>query len=128
MTDVVIPIEAIMQEVSGWADEIIDAAADAAVKEIRQNARARFGKVTGNLLRRIRKKKSKINKGQVLAGAFAPHAHLLEYGHLKVLWGHRTGEHVPGVPFVGPAEEAVKARLSEIAQSVVGGRTIVVRR
>lgn len=126
-TDVAIPIAEIMEEVSGWADEITDAIAREAVREIRRNAQ-QFNVLTGNLKKSIRKKKSRINRGEVIAGAMAPHAHLLEYGHLKVLWGNRTGEHVPGTHFVGKAEDAIAQRAREIAESVVSGKVIVVGR
>ena len=126
-TDVAIPIAEIMEEVSGWADEITDAIAREAVKEIRRNAQ-QFNVLTGNLKKSIRKKKSRINRGEVIAGAMAPHAHLLEYGHLKVLWGNRTGEHVPGTHFVGKAEDVVRAQAVRIAREVVQGKTIIVGR
>ena len=126
-TDVAIPIAEIMEEVSGWADEITDAIAREAVKEIRRNAQ-QFNVLTGNLKKSIRKKKSRINRGEVIAGAMAPHAHLLEYGHLVVVRGNSTGKHTPGTHFVGKAEDAIAQRAREIAESVVSGKTIVVGR
>ena len=35
-------------------------------------------------------------------GRLAPHAHLVEFGHRKVLWGRETGGQVAGKPFLRP--------------------------
>lgn len=39
-------------------------------------------------------------RGSVVS--YAPHAHLVEFGHKKVLWGHSTNERVPAHPFMRP--------------------------
>ena len=126
VTDVKLPIADIMLVVDEWTGEIVDAIAAAAVQEIRKNAASSFGTKTGNLKRSIRRKRSKYDNKAAIAGAFAPHAHLLENGHLKVLWGKRTGEHVPGTYFVARAQAAVEARAQEIAQSVIAGKGLVI--
>lgn len=126
-TDVTLPIAQIMEIANGWAEEIADALGAVAVREIRKNAQS-FNVLTGNLKKSIKKRRSKINRGEVIAGAFAPHAHLLENGHLKVLWGKRTGEHVPGTYFVARAQAAVERQAVEVAQRVIGNAVIEVGR
>lgn len=39
--------------------------------------------------------------------------HLLESGHAKVLWGHDTGEDVPGYKHIEPVNNKVQERLAE---------------
>jgi hypothetical protein len=76
---------------------------------------------TGNLRRSIRKLKSKFADGgyiivasgrNVKGGEKGYHAHLIEFGHVKVLWGSRTGERVPARPFMRPAAEKGKSYLA----------------
>lgn len=82
---------------------------------VRNEAKAtsRFVDKTGNLRRSIRRRKSKfinggylvIATGKAAEGKKGYHAHLVEFGHVKVLWGHRTGGRVAGRKFM---EEAAK--------------------
>jgi len=74
---------------------------------------------TGNLRKSIRKKKSKFEDGGYIVAASGKnttksqkeagehskgwHAHLIEFGHVKILWGKPTGERVPPSPFMRPA-------------------------
>ena len=123
-TDVNIPIDAILKEYSGWVDEILDRLASLAVDKIRANAK-QFNTNTGILKRRIKKKRSKYNEHSCIAGAMAPHAHLLEYGHALVRNGQVYG-HVPAHPFVRPAEEAVKKEVMQVVKDVLGDKYIEV--
>ena len=66
---------------------------------------AAFQDKTGKLRSKIKKQKSKFADGGWIVVARAPHAHLVEYGHVKVLWGRQTGERVPPHPFLRPALE-----------------------
>jgi hypothetical protein len=61
-----------------------------------------FQDKTGTLRGSIKKNKV---RGGYRVWAKAPHAHLVEYGHVKVLWGNRTGEYVSAKPFLRPARE-----------------------
>lgn len=67
-------------------------------KELGSQTRGSTKKKTGNLLGGI--KRSKVTKYngdfQIRVLNKAPHAHLLEYGHVKVVWGNRTESFVPG--------------------------------
>ena len=81
---------------------------------------------TGNLRKRIRRHVSKFNRKQYIAGCTAPHAHLLEYGHVKWIHGKNTGEHVPASPFIRPAEQALIENLDSIIQSVISGKKVVI--
>jgi len=76
---------------------------------------AAFIDKTGNLRASIAKRKSKfINGGYIIKASGRGkgskgeagkgfHAHLIEFGHVKVLWGKRTGERVAPRPFMRPA-------------------------
>jgi len=64
-----------------------------------------FADKTGMLRRTIRKKKSKFEDGGYIVESRAPHAHLVEYGHVKIAWGRVTGERVPAHPFMRTAKE-----------------------
>jgi len=137
-SDVSIPVEEIMEQFGIYLDEIGEKCAAFAVKEIKKNAKKfeksgqsanmkpKWWNNTGNLKNRIRKKKGYFNERQFIAGASAPHAHLLEYGHAKWLWGKETGQHVPASPFVRPAEAALMAELPSIIQSVLANKGIIV--
>ncbi len=117
--DVAIPVEELMQQYSELADEIVEAIASEALAEVEKHAQMAFRSQSGGLKKGIRKKPSKIYEGQVLVGAFAPHAHLIEYGHAQVDRAGRVVGHVAARPFLRPAEEAVEARLDEIIRRII---------
>ena len=66
---------------------------------------AAFQDKTGKLRKKIKLKKSKFEDGGWIVEARAPHAHLVEFGHVKFLWGKPTSERVPPHPFLRPALE-----------------------
>ena len=125
-TDVIIPIDEIYTMYCGWADVILDKLASSAVEKIRRNAR-QFKVKTGILKKRIGKKRSKYDRLSYIAGANAPHAHLLENGHAIVKNGIVLG-HVPARPFVKPAEDEVKQEIMEVVKEVLGDHFIEVSR
>lgn len=126
--NVAIPIDEILEQYSAWADEIVDAVATEATKTIRRFAPLAYTRETGTLDKSIKKKKSKIHRGMAVAGAFAPHAHLIEYGHdIVVGKGGEVVGHVSAQPFVRPAEQAVRERLSQIVNEVMKDKTVVVK-
>lgn len=65
----------------------------------------RFVDKTGHLRRNIKKRKSKFKDGGYIVMATSPHAHLVEFGHVEVLFGVRTGRRVPPHPFLRKAVE-----------------------
>lgn len=65
-----------------------------------------FSDKTGQLRRSIGKRKSRKSEGAYVVFAKAPHAHLVEYGHVKIAWGHPTGERVGGKHFMRRALES----------------------
>jgi HK97 gp10 family phage protein len=96
--------------VLAYVDKILSDTA-LVVRDDAKNSTA-FKDKTGNLRKSIRKRKSKfINGGYIVVatgrhvsgGEKGFHAHLVEYGHAKVLWGRRTGGRVPPHPFMRPA-------------------------
>lgn len=96
-------------------------AVDANLKEVatvvRDDAKhtADFIDKTRNLRKSIGMRKSKFPDGGYIVKASGRnrdtdsesakgfHAHLVEFGHVMVLWGKRTGEHVPAIPFMRKA-------------------------
>lgn len=94
-------------------DEFLSKVADA----IRDDARTTsdFIDKTRNLRRSIGKRKSKFPRGGYIVkasgrnraegadGAKGFHAWLVEFGHVKVLWGRRTSERVRPHPFMSNA-------------------------
>jgi phage gpG-like protein len=124
-----IPVEAILQDCAAWTDEIVQAVSGAALKETRARAGAAFRNLSGNLRKSIRRKKSKLDKDTQLVGAFAPHAHLIEFGHdVKVSKDGAVVGHAPARPFLGPAADAVADRLPEIINGAVGPLSVRVER
>ena len=65
---------------------------------------------TGALKRSIKKQKSRYKDGGYIVKATAPHAHLVEYGHLLVLPGGIVAGHVPAHPFLHNARNRVLRR------------------
>lgn len=60
---------------------------------------------TGNLRKKTKLRVSKFDDGGYIVQARAPHAHLIEYGHVLIAWGRVTGKRVPPHPFMRPALE-----------------------
>ena len=113
--------------------EAVDAFLKSVATEVRDNAKATadFIDRTGNLRRSIGMRKSKyVNGGYIVKasgrnrmegaeGAKGFHAWLVEFGHIKVLWGKRTGGRVGPRPFMRNA--LARARASA-ASKITGMR------
>lgn len=118
--EVNIPVSAILDEYAAWADEIVDAVGRELLKETRQRARGAFKDESGLLPKKIARKKSRFDKATHIVGAFAPHAHLVEFGTgVRVNKKGKVSGHMPAAPFLTPAGEAIQGRLQEIVNSVV---------
>ena len=65
---------------------------------------------TGALKRSIKSQKSRYENGGYIVKATAPHAHLVEYGHIMVTRGGRVVGHVPAHPFLHKARNKVLRR------------------
>lgn len=65
---------------------------------------------TGALKRSIKSQKSRYENGGYIVKATAPHAHLVEFGHLLVLPGGIVAGHVPAHPFLHSARNKVLRR------------------
>ncbi len=76
-------------------------------RKTKAKARASIHKKTGTYLRRIKRGKL-VKEGEnvrIRVYSNAPHAHLIEDGHEKVLWGNHTSERVEGFEvFIEAAE------------------------
>lgn len=84
-------------------DQNLEETADIVEREAQTTAA--FQDKAGKLRKAIKKKKSKFADGGYIVQARAPHAHLVEFGHVKFLWGRPTGERVPPHPYLRPALE-----------------------
>ena len=123
-----IPIEAITAEVAAYVDDIIEAVSDELLKEVKARAATAFTTRKGRLIKSIKKSKSKFAPDTVLVKATDPKAHLIEHGHdVKVRKDGKVLGHAPAFPFMGPAEDAVRDRLPDIINNVVGALTIEVK-
>lgn len=98
-----IDVEASVAEVMAAVDQNLEETA--AYVEREAQTTLLFRDKTGKLRKKIRLKKSKFEDGGWIVQAKAPHAHLVEFGHVKFLWGRPTGERVPPYPFLRKALE-----------------------
>lgn len=122
-----IPIDEILKVVGAWSEDIVKAVSSELVKETKSTAKTAFKDKTGTLRKSIKNKKSRFDKDGRVVGAFAPHAHLVEYGHdVKLSKDGDVVGHAAAHPFLTPATNAVKGRLPEIIKKVVGNLTIKV--
>ena len=126
-SEVNIPIDSILAEFAAWKDELVDAVGKELLREVRSNADVDFYDQTGNLRASIARKKSKYDKDTHIVGAFAPHAHLVEFG-TDVRVSKKTGKvsgHMPATLFMTAAGQAVEARLGEIVKGAVAPKVVV---
>lgn len=88
-------------------------------RELRAKTKAVTKKKTGNLLKGIRRTGVQKYNGdfQVRVYNKAPHAHLIEHGHILWINGHNTGRMVPGKH---PAATTVKQLKKEFPRDVEG--------
>ena len=113
-----------LQQSKGEIDKVLADTANFVRDEAKRTSD--FIDKTGNLRKSIRKRKSKFVDGGYIVIASGRnrgkdkgfHAHLVEFGHLKVLWGRRTSEHVAPRPFMRNALERGIAYL----RSKIGGK------
>lgn len=92
-----------LEEIRRVVDQNLDQVAR--LVETEAKASAAFADKTGKLRRSIRKRKSRFEDGGYIVAARAPHAHLIEFGHVMIAWGRPTGRRVPPHPFLRPAVE-----------------------
>ena len=105
-------LEATLAEVARSIDSNLEDTANYVLNEAEQSLE--FKDKTGNLRRSIRLKKSKFMNGGYIVIASGKknsksikgfHAHLVEFGHVEVLFGRPTGRRVPPHPFLRQALE-----------------------
>lgn len=96
-------LDASLSEIMDAIDQNLEATAQFVEQEAKTTAA--FKDKTGLLRKRIKLRKSKFEDGGYIVQARAPHAHLVEFGHVKFLWGRPTGERVPPHPYLRPALE-----------------------
>lgn len=96
-------LDASLSEIMDAIDQNLEATAQFVEQEAKVSAA--FQDKTGKLRKSIKLKKSKFDDGGWIVVASAPHAHLVEFGHVKWLWGRPTSGRVPPKPFLRPALE-----------------------
>ena len=96
-------LEGQYEDVLAAVDQNLEQVAETVETEAK-NSNA-FSDLTGSLRRKISKRKSRYEDGGYFVISRAPHSHLIEYGHVKILWGKPTGERVPPHAFLRPALE-----------------------
>lgn len=96
-------LDASLAEIMDAIDQNLEATAQFVEQEARVSAA--FQDKTGKLRKSIKLKQSKFEDGGWIVVARAPHAHLVEFGHVKWLWGKPTSGRVPPKPFLRPALE-----------------------
>ena len=110
------------KDLEGWdaqLDEVMEAI-DANLNEVAKvvltaaKTTSAFSDKTGLLRSKISKKKSKFENGGYIIEAKAPHAHLVEYGHVLIFFGRVTGKRVQAYPFMRPAKEIGLRRAIEL--------------
>lgn len=136
--DAGIPIDYIMDFYGEHLDKILKKCATFATTQIRNNAKRfemlslsgsmhyKWWNNTFRMRKTIKGKRSYFNRMQYVAGVASPVAHLLEYGHVKWIHGKNTGQHVPAMPFIRPAEQTLIANLDAIIQGVISGKKVVI--
>ena len=96
-------LDAQLGDIMDAIDQNLEATAQYVEKEARISAE--FQDKTGLLRKKIKLKKSKFEDGGWIVVARAPHAHLVEYGHVAIPPGDLEGGRVPPHPFLRPALE-----------------------
>ena len=109
-----IPDNINIAEIENWVDENCEIIAHEVAADAENSAA--FADQSGMLRDSIRASKSKFKDGGWIVLSDAPHAHLIELGHVKVLWGRRTNEKVPPHPFLRPALDRAVARAVALFQ------------
>lgn len=118
-------------------EEVIDQFLSKVADAIRDEAKttADFIDRTGNLRKSIGKRKSRFprggyivkasgrNRAEGATGAKGFHAWLVEFGHVKVLWGKRTSEMVRPHPFMSNAVKRGKRFALQEIQRLNAART-----
>lgn len=111
-----IPESAIMEQVAVYLDEVKDALSKEVLK--RSKRTSAFADRSGKLRKSGKRRKSKFNRDELVVGFSAPHAHLIEHGHILVKKDRVIG-HVQARPFLGPARDSVVADMPNIIARVV---------
>lgn len=110
-----VPEDINLGEFENWVDERCELLAHE-VAAYAEHSTA-FEDQSGVLRDSIRALKSKFKDGGWIVMVDVPHAHLVEFGHVKVLWGKRTYQMVPPKPFLRPAMDRVIAHAIELFRS-----------
>ena len=128
-----IPMNDIIRQYTDLMNVGLNELAEMAVEMIMKNT-LRFGTrqgvpVSKKLRKHIRSSISRYQDedGVYIAGAFSPHAHLLEDGHIKWLWGRQTGEFVKGFHFVYDAEQDLMDEAARVVAKAIGNHSVIIR-
>lgn len=88
-----------------------------AKKEVTNNSNARTGRYKKNWsYKKVNENSQKLETVVYNKAPTYRLAHLLEHGHVKVLWGRRTNQRVRAFPHILPVQEKVEKNLEEEIQ------------
>lgn len=94
-------------DIADATDAGVEAISKKATKEIKENAK-QFG---AHYASGWTRKKTNATRGKLeytVHNRWPGLPHLLENGHVKILWGRATGEYVPGRKHIAPVADHVK--------------------
>lgn len=103
-------------------DEAAKAAADHAAESLRQSSPSLSGDYARGWAVKIDNKAKKANRARVIVYNRTDYqlTHLLENGHAKVVWGHRTGDRVGPKVHIKPVETKANAEFLARIRSGIG--------
>lgn len=116
-----------LEEFNGATQDVVDAAAETTAKHAKNELSANSPALTGSYAAGWRIKKNSKAKKTGRASVVVHNAtdyqltHLLEEGHAKVVWGHRTSGRVAPKVHIAPVEEKAQKEFESLIVSGIGG-------
>lgn len=113
----------ILNDFNRATNETVDEAASTAAKHARNTLRVTSPNLTGEYAKgwevKTESKARTSGRAKVIVHNKTNYqlTHLLENGHAKVVWGHRTGGEVEGKTHIKPAEETAKDEFIQLVRS-----------
>lgn len=103
-------------------DDAAKAAADHAAQSLRQSSPSLSGDYARGWAVKIDNKAKKANRARVIVYNRTDYqlTHLLENGHVKVVWGHRTGDRVGPKVHIKPVETKANAEFLARIRAGIG--------
>lgn len=115
----------VLNDFSNATNETVDNAANTAAKHAKATLRDTSPRLTGEYAKgweiKTESKAKTSGRAKVIVHNRTNYqlTHLLENGHAKVVWGHRTGGKVEGKTHIKPVEETAKDEFIQLIRSGV---------